>query len=50
MDYIIIHELCHLRHFNHSRAFWDTVRQYYPEVGEAKQWIRKNSEEIFADF
>ena len=50
MDYIIIHELCHLRHFNHSRAFWDAVRQYYPGVREAKQWIRKNSDEIFADF
>ncbi|TVQ66575.1 MAG: M48 family peptidase [Balneolaceae bacterium] len=50
MDYIIIHELCHLRHFNHSRAFWDTVRQYYPAAREAKQWIRNNSDEIFADF
>ncbi len=50
MDYIIIHELCHLRHFNHSRAFWDTVRQYYPGVRSAKKWIRNNSDEIFADF
>ncbi len=50
IDYIIIHELCHLRHFNHSRAFWDTVRQYYPDVTGAKKWIRDNSDEVFADF
>ena len=50
MDYIIIHELCHLRHFNHSRAFWDTVRQYYPDITGARKWIRENSDEIFADF
>ncbi|GEM_PF-238083 len=50
MDYIIIHELCHLRHFNHSRDFWETVRQYCPDVRSAKKWIRENSDEIFADF
>lgn len=50
MDYIIIHELCHLRHLNHSRAFWDTVETYYPNVTSARKWIRKNSEEIFGDF
>ncbi len=50
MDYIIIHELCHLQHFNHSRAFWETVKNYYPDVREAKKWIRENSDEIFADF
>ncbi len=50
MDYIVIHELCHLRHFDHSRSFWETVRTYYPGVREAKKWIRENSDEIFADF
>ncbi len=50
IDYIIIHELCHLRHFNHSRAFWSTVKNYFPGIREAKIWIRENSDEIFADF
>ncbi len=49
MDYIIIHELCHLRHFNHSRAFWETVAKYYPDVREARSWIRSRSDEIFGD-
>lgn len=50
IDYIIIHELCHLRHFNHSRAFWSIVKYYYPGIKEAKTWIRENTDEIFADF
>lgn len=48
-DYIIIHELCHLKHFNHSRSFWNTVRKYYPDVDGAKSWIRTNSDIIFSD-
>lgn len=48
-DYIIIHELCHLKHFNHSKVFWKTVRDYYPGVDQAKSWIRKHSDIIFND-
>jgi predicted metal-dependent hydrolase len=30
-DYIIVHELCHLKEFNHSRVFWNLVSQTIPE-------------------
>ena len=40
IDYVIIHELCHTVHFNHSKAFWDTVGQHCPDYEIAKKWLK----------
>ncbi len=42
IDYVIVHELCHLRHLNHSKHFWQLVAQHFPDFIEAKQWIKSN--------
>ncbi|MBU2965468.1 SprT family zinc-dependent metalloprotease [Amphritea sp. 2_MG-2023] len=39
IDYVIVHELSHLLHMNHSAAFWSTVAKYYPDYREAKAWL-----------
>ena len=39
-DYVIVHELVHLLFFNHSKLFWTFVRDIYPQVDEAKKWLR----------
>ncbi|KND48373.1 MAG: putative metal-dependent hydrolase [Parcubacteria bacterium C7867-002] len=39
-DYVIVHELCHLKQFNHSRAFWDLVKQAVPNYKEVKKKLK----------
>lgn len=48
IDYIIIHELCHLIVNNHSKAFWEQVAHYCPDYKRWIQWLREHS--IYLDF
>jgi predicted metal-dependent hydrolase len=41
VDYIIVHELCHLRQFNHSQKFWDLVGETLPEYEKLMLELRK---------
>lgn len=40
IDYVIIHELCHLIHANHSKEFWDLVGQFYPNYKWAREKLK----------
>ncbi|MDQ1284314.1 MAG: hypothetical protein QG620_662 [Patescibacteria group bacterium] len=40
-DYIIVHELCHLKEFNHSANFWQLVEKTVPEYKKIRKEIRK---------
>lgn len=42
IDYLVIHELSHLRYLNHSQDFWSFVARYCPEHGAKKKWLRVN--------
>lgn len=42
IDYVVVHELCHLRFLNHSTYFWHLVAQYFPDYLEAKMWLKSN--------
>ena len=45
-DYILLHELMHMRQPNHSRRFWREVASVCPEWREAERWLRKHGREI----
>ena len=42
IDYIVVHELCHFHHLNHSDAFWNEVDKVMPDFTARKEWLRKN--------
>lgn len=42
IDYIVVHELCHLHHPNHSDAFWNEIDKVLPDYRERKDWLRLN--------
>ncbi|MDD2955648.1 MAG: SprT family zinc-dependent metalloprotease, partial [Oscillospiraceae bacterium] len=44
LEYVVLHELCHLRQMNHSAAFWSLVEQYMPDWREARDLLRKPAE------
>lgn len=42
LDYIVVHELAHIRYPNHTRTFWNEVDKILPEYRERKEWLRVN--------
>lgn len=42
-DYLVLHELAHLKEMNHSRRFWNEVAQFCPDFREAERWLKQHS-------
>lgn len=42
MEYVAAHEVAHLKHMDHSRAFWDQVAELYGDYGPQRQWLREH--------
>jgi predicted metal-dependent hydrolase len=40
-DYVLVHELMHLKRMDHSRKFWKLVAAAHPRFREARQWLRE---------
>jgi predicted metal-dependent hydrolase len=42
-DYLVLHELAHLKEMNHSRRFWSEVARLCPDFKEAERWLKQHS-------
>jgi len=42
INYVVVHELCHLEHLNHSKEFWQLVAKHFPQYTQAKKWMKIN--------
>jgi len=50
IDYLIIHELCHLKEMNHGKAFWNHVADHYPEYETAETWLKRYGSVVFSNY
>lgn len=46
LDSVVVHELCHRRYMNHSKAFYDMVIGIYPEYRKWNEWLKKNGRAV----
>ena len=49
VDYVIVHELCHLVHQNHSSDFWALVEHFYPNFRNSKRWLKQHQAALLAN-
>jgi hypothetical protein len=45
IDYVLLHEMCHLKHHNHTKAFYSTLNRYMPNWREIKEQLDERAEE-----
>jgi len=48
LDYVVVHELCHLLEPNHSRRFWKLVEQRRPDWRAQRDWLHEHGPELLA--
>lgn len=42
MDYIVVHEMCHMVHKNHSKDYWDSVKKIMPDYKKRHNFLKEN--------
>lgn len=47
-EYVVVHELAHRRHMDHSAAFWQEVEKVLPDYRERVRWLKENGGELMA--
>ena len=50
LDYVVVHELCHRKQMNHSRAFWLEVEKVLPNYKEVRKWLKEEGSQMITLF
>ena len=50
LEYVVVHELCHIRHRDHSPRFWELVADHLPEYARERQWLKVHGGGLIARF
>lgn len=50
LDYVVVHELCHRKQMNHSKAFWSEVEKVFPDYKEARKWLKEDGSQMITLF
>jgi len=48
INFIIIHELCHLKISGHSHTYWNFLKQFVPDYQKKIDWLNRNSENLIS--
>ena len=48
IDYVVVHELSHLKHMDHSPAFWAEVASVLPDYAASRNWLKQNGAALLA--
>lgn len=48
-DYLVIHELCHLKFMNHGQEYWQLVAQFSPDYKLHRRWLNEHKDAVFED-
>lgn len=46
LDYVVVHELAHFTHMDHSKAFWSTVESVMPDYEKHRKWLNEHGQEL----
>lgn len=46
IDYVVVHELMHMRHLNHSRSFWNAVAEVLPDFRKHNRWLKEHGHRL----
>ena len=50
LDYVVVHELCHRKQMNHSKAVWLEVEKVLPDYKEARKWLKEEGSQMITLF